>query len=198
MTEIIPWYRVWFTILIHPNDKTIVKLINQPKITKERAYYWAFIGFIGFSLSLFRFAKNFIEEIFQLGFSCGQTIGMAIIMLLVFVLITAFIQAIATVFGGIGNRDQLAYAFATYIAPLGIISAILSFMPWGRYMVIPLIIYGLILSVIATKATYQLSWIKALLCNMFIFGAFSLCAITSYLLFLEGMFLPIRSQKPHF
>ena len=174
-TGVLPWYRVWIMALINPRSQTFVELTNQPKATKERAYAWVFIGSIGFALSLFSFTG-----LIQTSEYYGGSIGTSIFLVFGFVLITVFIQAIAVVLGGKGNRSELSYAFSTYIAPIGIICGVVSFIPLLNNLVIPLVLYVLILNTIATKAVHQFDWGQAIICNTIVFAVVLFCVMSFY------------------
>jgi hypothetical protein len=86
-------------------------------------------------------------------------------------------QLIASALGGTGSYSKLVYAFATYSAPLAIISSIVGSIPYVNYLAFPLSIYGMVLNVIAVKAVNQFGWGKAIASSWLILASILLVVV---------------------
>jgi hypothetical protein len=186
----LPWYRIWLMAITQPGSQTFAKLLTQTNVNRRRAYDWVFIGNLGFAFSILQIVGFLVEPIpRETGVSaqvpylpnfCGQAFGLAIILLFGFIIIAALIHAVSSALGGKGTYEQLAYAFAAYLAPLGIITGLLSVVPLISYAMVLVAVYGFILSVAATRAVHQLSWGKAIVSNILVFVISLLFSVTLY------------------
>lgn len=169
MKVALSWFQIWTNALIHPGNQIFNNHSLTSDVAKRKAYEWVYVAAIGFLLNYF--SLNPVPDNVNIGNNIGKSMGLGVFLLFGFVLMTVFIQTIATILGGKAERSDLAYAFATYIAPLGIISGILSFIPF-------LIVYGFILNIMTTKRIYQFDWLRAIVCNMIVFIVILFCFIS--------------------
>jgi hypothetical protein len=90
-----------------------------------------------------------------------------IIAVIGFALYAALIQLFGRVLGGSGTYGELTYAFAAYLAPLGLVSGLVSWIPFLGACVSTLLgIYGLVLNVMAVKAVHRFDWGRAVLTSL--------------------------------
>jgi hypothetical protein len=121
-------------------------------------------------------------------FTGGMGMGMVgfgsllnlIIVPLFFLLGVAVYHLIAKVLGGVGEFGRYAYLNAAFSAPLGIISTVISLVPFGGCLTPFLFIYSLALVFFATKAEHRLSDGRALmvvLIPLLVLLALGICAV---------------------
>lgn len=114
----------------------------------------------------------------------------AIITVPVFFLIGALIyHLLATVLGGSGDFGKFAYLFATFQAPLTIVSAVLAVIPFlGACIALLLSVYSYVLSYFAVKANYGLAQGRALAVILIPLGLGLLVAVCAFIaIFSFGM-----------
>jgi hypothetical protein len=167
-----PWINIWAKALTKPSVETFERISESPHATTRRAYNWIFIaGAIGTAV------------IFLISIGLGSDPGFFGSMLLTLIclvpvsglfavlglIISAGLsQAIATMLGGEGSFAKLAYTIASYAAPLSLVSAAVSTIPFVQCLGIPLGIFGIVLNVAAIKAVNKFSWGKAILSSVVI------------------------------
>ncbi|MCI5167186.1 MAG: YIP1 family protein [Candidatus Electrothrix sp. GM3_4] len=147
------WQEVWKKALVHPSVKTFTDLSNDPTVSDNRAYKWLFMGWL----------ISFLSPLV-----CAPFIAaIAVICTAIYILL---INYAARCLKGTGTYKQLIFVTAAYSAPLAIINGFITYrdeiIPFSGYLLLLLSLYGLILSVIAVKAVYQFSWLKALIANL--------------------------------
>ena len=131
------WINIWVDALTKPSVDTFERLTDDPHATIRRAFIWMFItGALGAIVSalvnLGLTAGSGAEGI--LGFSsliliCLVPVG-GLLAVLGLIISAGITQAIATVLGGEGSFSKLAYAYASYAAPLSLVSGALSSIPF--------------------------------------------------------------------
>jgi hypothetical protein len=179
---------IWILALVKPKVQTYAKLLTQTQISKSKAYNWIFIGSLGVACSL-TYLHGFIvnpvfpgrasQTLYLMNF-LGQTIAIAVFLVFGLILIGGFIQVVARILGGTGSFEEFVYIFGAYFAPLGVISGIISFIPYIQFIGIILVIaYGAVLTIVAVKAVNQFDWVRAILTSAFIFLIGFIC-FTSY------------------
>ncbi len=163
------WRQVWPTILLQPSVATFQALLSHPEATSKKAYNWMVVStllgsvFATFINAIFATVGlllgwntgNIWEDIFfQL--ICAVPIG-AVVTLILFIIGTGITHFVAIALGGTGTYSKLAYGFAAYSAPLGLIFSVLGSIPLiNLCLILPLAVYGFILSVLGVKAVHQL------------------------------------------
>ncbi len=147
--------------LSRPSVATFERLLNDPRASSVRALMWM-VGCALVSYSLLIVAPIVRQGSINWLFVAAIPFAM-IITLLLFVLSVGVTHAVARWLGGMGNFPQLLYAFATFSAPLQILSATASIFPYvGLLLSYLCTFYGFFLQVIATRAVHRLGWAKAI------------------------------------
>ena len=188
-----PFYQIWIDALTKPNEQTFADIASSPNAKAMTAYIWVFVGYLieFFLTALVSSARTAnLRNMFQqygLGNSGGGALAgsgggivttliaavcggpiLALIATLFFAAWTAIIQWVAKMFKGQGTNDQLAYAFASILAPFAIVSGVLSL-----FAAIPFVglcfnvilalagIYALVLNIMAAKGVNRFGWGEA-------------------------------------
>ncbi|MDX1435207.1 MAG: Yip1 family protein [Anaerolineales bacterium] len=179
----LPWQQVWIRALTRPSEDTFLDLLErEPDVDAVKAFGWvALATFIG---AVVMTALTMLYSLFGVGFFAGEDllptmggsafIGMIclvpvaiIVGIISFALYSAIIQVIARILGGVGTYGELTYTFAAYGAPLGLISLIITPLPYIGLCLGPLFgIYGLVLNVMAVKASHRLDWGRAIVASL--------------------------------
>jgi len=186
-----PFYQVWIDALTKPNEQTFADIASSPNAKATTAYIWVFVGYLieFFLTALVSSARmaSLRGVLGQYGMGngggalgggggivttlvaavCGGPI-LAVIATVFFAIWTAIIQWVAKMFHGQGTNEQLAYAFASILAPFAIVSGVLSL-----FAAIPFVglcfnailaiagIYILVLNIMAAKAVNRFGWGEA-------------------------------------
>ena len=173
----LPWNEVWMRVLTHPSVATFEELIRDPNATSKRAYIWTFMGaLIGSAISAL--GSMVLSTVLQSGSDaatlgvliCAPPIG-ALLSMLGLMISAGITQAIASALGGTGTYSKLAYAFASYVAPLSIVTGLLGWIPYCNLLSYALGAFGIVLNVMAVKAVNQFSWGKAVASSVLILMA---------------------------
>src|SRR5262249_28258533 len=94
---------------------------------------------------------------------------------LIGVILSAFVivvtNVVAKALGGTGTFNKLMYTCAAFLAPLTIVTSIISIVPLFNCFNVILWIYGLVLNVTAVKAVHQFDWGKAIISSIVIWIA---------------------------
>jgi len=181
--EQLSWSEVWISAITRPSTETFERLLQDPQATANRAYRWIFISsLIGYAIAALisfvitslgissfgtlDFVGIFGASIFFL-LCCGPVAAaIAVLGLAISAGITQWIAR--TFFGGIGSYSELVYTFAAFLSPLGLISSLLSPIPFINFLTIFISIYGLVLGVIAVNAVNKFGWARALVSYLII------------------------------
>lgn len=177
-TTSLSWSEVWVSALTQPSVATFEGFVQDPDATSKRAYTWVLVSaLISYAISalvsMVRIAgaQGGPDASGTLGILiCGAPIA-ALLSVLGLAISAGITQAIASALGGTGTYSKLAYTFAAYLAPLALISGVLSSIPYLNLLSYPLAIYGIVLNVIAVKAVHQFSWGKAIASSVLILVA---------------------------
>lgn len=185
-------WQTWLKATTSPNDATFAELRLKPEANITTAIIWmaiygavaAVVGIIGgliFANTMSSMMPGILEQLElppaeaaqaeqALRLFTGGGFGMAgfaslanIVLAPLFFLIGVGIYfLLARVLGGNGDFGRYAYLNAAFAAPLGILTALLSLVPFAS-CISPLIsIYSLVLVYFATKAEHQLSGGRAI------------------------------------
>lgn len=186
-------WQTWLKATTSPNDATFEELRRKPDATVTTAIIWmaiygaisAVIGVLGgfmamstmstmipqltsqFELSPAEAAQ--LEQVFRM--FTGGGMGMAgfaslanIVMVPLFFLIGVGIYfLIAKVLGGTGDFGRFAYLNAAFAAPLGILTTLLSLVPFIGCISIFISIYSLVLVYFTVKVEHSLSSGRAIM-----------------------------------
>jgi hypothetical protein len=163
-----PWLNIWIDALTKPSVETFERISDSPHATTRRAYNWVFIasaiGAVVTGLISFAPAAG-VETEGLLGVSLGMLICLVpvsgLFAVLGLIISAGISQAVASALGGEGTFSKLAYAIASYAAPLSLVSSAMSTIPYVQCLGIPLAVYGIVLNVIAIKAVNKFSWARA-------------------------------------
>lgn len=172
------WQETWQLVLTSPSEETFEEILGDPAGGMNRAVTWVFVvGLIGgiasligqivFGAASFAAFGGGNDAAASTGFTviCGAImipIG-AVLAVIGFIIGTGIIHLIAKVFGGQGDFDDMAYATASYSAPLGIITSLLSIIPLlGSCLAALLGLYQLVLQVMAVKVVHRFGWFQAI------------------------------------
>lgn len=175
------FFQTWIDALTKPNEQTYAGIAASPKAKAMTAYIWVFVSsLIASFISLLVEGATVRERLSRAGVGAGQLRGgaggVAVTLLcgtpiaaflgtIVFAIVVALVQWIAKMFGGKGNNDQLAYAFAAIGAPYSLVSAVfvlLSAIPFVgicfRIIIGLAGIYIVVLQVMAVKGVNGFGW----------------------------------------
>lgn len=156
------WSQVWVQALTQPSVETFKRLLRDPNATSRTAYAWmAITGLIAYLLSWLLIAvlgggglADGLGELAAFGL-CGAIVA-PILTVLALIIGTGITHALARMLGGTGSYSELAYAYATFQAPMMLISGVISMIPIVSYLSFALSLYMIVLSVLAVKAVHDL------------------------------------------
>jgi uncharacterized protein YjbI with pentapeptide repeats len=151
------WSEVWFGALIQPSVKTFEGFAQDPKATSTRAYTWIFTSALVSALILI-----LIQLVLLGSVDIVAPIVAVIVPVVAFAVSTGITYVIARALGGTGTYAQHAFAVAAYVAPLALISNVVSLIPYVNLLNYLLVVYGIVLQVIAIKAVHRFGWGKAI------------------------------------
>lgn len=185
------WFQVWKKAVTKPNEQTFIEITESPNATSKTAFIWVFIA--GTVSMIFQAILQAIYtatgtmpqmpipaleqymppsgggDVASAGISlvtylCASPF-VGLLSIAFFALFVAVVQWIAKMFGGVGNFDKMAYAFAAISFPFTIISGVFSLLtaiPYvgGCFGIITfgLSIYILVLQVMAVKGVNRFGW----------------------------------------
>ncbi len=177
--------QVWIKALTKPNRVSYEEIVNDPDASLGKGIVWlAIAGFIGglissifgliFNQNVFtQFSQIFGDSGFNIGRTGGGffsvisgTFGGMIGGVIGALIITGIVQLVARALGGTGEFDKLFYGYASFQAPLGLVTSVLGSIPFLGCIAPLLGIYGLVLMVIATQAAHNLDTGKAAIATL--------------------------------
>jgi hypothetical protein len=201
----------WISAVTKPNESTFAQIAAQPGATGAKAFLWVFLASlltsfasliaqaVGFGGQMNMFQEFLPPELaseFPVGAApslgigtviCGAPVA-ALLGVLGFAIGVGLIQWVATLFGGTGSFDKLAYSFSAIMVPVSVVSAVLTLVG-----IIPIIgiltglisfglgVYAIVLQVLAVKAVNGLDTGRAvgavLLPGLVIFLVICCCVI---------------------
>ena len=156
MSEV-PIYLVWIATITKPYTHTFESILTRSNLNRSKAYNWMFIGTIGFAMAYrqwfgFPFSPPPSPDHPSLSIF-GFALSIGIMTLFGLIILIRLIHAMAVIMGGSGSVTELTFIVGSIIAPLGILAAILSFIPFLKYTLILLLGYILYLLMVAVKST---------------------------------------------
>jgi hypothetical protein len=175
------WSEVWTSALIRPSLETYERILHDPNASPNRAYGWVFVSaliayLISFLLGLLLNALGF-TSFTDLGAYAGISVItlvcclpiVAVLAVIGLMIGAAITQLAARIMGGAGKYSQLVYAYGAYVAPLSLVSALISSIPFVNLCLgIPLLIYGIVLNVISVNAVNKFGWGKSIVAALII------------------------------
>lgn len=174
-------YDVWIRALTQPSVATFEDLVWNCNTT--RAYTWVCVStLIGYTISVVG-SESFVRGGMDVSGAliCGAPIR-ALLSVLGLTINAGITQLVASALGGTGTYSKLAYAFASYMAPLALVTSMLGCVPYCNLLSYPLVIYGIVLNVIAVKAVHEFGWGEAVVSSAFFFIAMSVAVVGALLL----------------
>jgi tetratricopeptide (TPR) repeat protein len=172
--ERLSWGQAWIRVLTQPSVETFEALLRDPQASAKRAYTWVFFGaLIGNLLSWCGVilvnrgnvdALNAASEYWGGSLLCAppQALMVGLGAILGLAIRAGITHWIACALGGTGKFSRLAYASAAYIAPLAILTGLVSGIPYVGFLVFPFALSEIVLNVIAVKAVHRFGWWKAI------------------------------------
>ena len=163
------WSETWIKALTQPSVETFEEIICDPNASNRRAYNWVFVSaLISYIVAMLVVAVTGVSmtgSVEGAGFNvltliCCAPVG-GLLAVLGLAISAGITQTVASMLCGTGSYDKLVYANAAYIAPLSLVSGLLSYIPIIRFLTVPLGLYGIVLNVMAVKAVNRFSWGKA-------------------------------------
>ncbi len=177
------WFESWRMALTRPNEETFRSLADDPNGSLGRALIWiaitSAISFLITSTMQILFSgllagPGLFEALEQeaglllpgglmiIGvFICGLPM-VALISSIGILIYSGIVQFTANAFGGEGTFTEMAYALASFTAPLTLISGAIGWIPLVNCLTIPLGIYSLVLTLLAVKSVNRISWGKTI------------------------------------
>ena len=158
------WLGIWLTAVTRPSVATYERLLRQPNVTARQAVTWIlvsglFSGVIGSIAPLFSELSH--REPLDTWLLLA-TPAIAVLAALYWIIFTGSTQWIARLLKGDGTYQGLAYAFATFSAPLTIAVSLFALLPRSGLPLLILYLYWLALYVPATRAVNHFSRARAI------------------------------------
>jgi hypothetical protein len=171
------WFDTWIKALTKPSEETFNAIADDPNATLGKGVLWVFVaGMIGFFitslLGLVISAPSFISDF---GYSTPSSFGsilsslvcglpIAGIVTVIGLLINAgVVHLSAKAMGGAGTYEKLVYTFASYQAPLALVTSGLALIPYLNCLNLLIFIYIIVLNVISNKAVNKYEWGQAVI-----------------------------------
>lgn len=170
------WHEAWTHALTTPQEATFWWLIRDPLASVGRATMWlsislgiyAVCGAIA-QLIFFSLYKDLLfanQEFFLQERSTAGTIlviPFQVILALIIVLLVMMVQhVVAHALGGRATLEQTIYGLSTIVAPLAVISGVLSFIPFaGVCLWFFLVFYGFVVTIVALRGIHMVGWVQA-------------------------------------
>ena len=182
------WLSVWIKAVSQPNEQTFIEITDSPDATMKTAFLWVFLagtvnglvsGILQAILAVVGF--NQAESLYGFGGSqaasgvgamlisaiCGAPVA-GIFSVIGLAIGAGIVQWIAKLFGGTGNFEKLAYAYAAITVPVTLVTMLLtpfSAVPYINIctglLTLGIGLYVIFLNVTAVKAVNRFDWGKA-------------------------------------
>jgi hypothetical protein len=161
------WAGIWLAAVTRPSVVTYERLIRQPSAAPRHAAAWILVsglisGGLGSLVPLFSHLAH--REPVDTGLLLAIP-AIPVVAVLYWLIFVGCTQWVAHLLKGTGTYQTLAYAFATFSAPLTIAASLLALMPGSGISGIPLFglyLYWLALYALAVQAVNQFSRAKAI------------------------------------
>lgn len=172
------FFDVWLTALTSSNEREYQALLLDPRAGQGRAYEW--MGYIGLISGLFlpitvltsgaldrpefQQAVGTVDQTLFLVILGGAGAILSCIFSVLGLMINGGIQfLIAKALGGGGTYSRTVYALGAYLAPMTLISMVISAIPFVNCLSIFISIYALVLNVRALKAAHYMDTSRAVM-----------------------------------
>lgn len=172
------FFDVWLTALTSSNEREYQALLLDPRAGQGRAYEWmAYIGLIsGLFLPItvltsgaldrpeFQQAVGTVDQTLLLVILGGAGAIFSCIFSVLGLMISGGVQfLIAKALGGGGTYTRTVYALGAYLAPMTLVSMIISAIPFVNCLSIILSFYSIVLNVRALKAAHYMDTSRAVM-----------------------------------
>ncbi len=172
------FFDVWLTALTSSNEREYQALLLDPRAGQGRAYEWmAYIGLISglllpvivltsgaFNQPEFQQAVGAVDQTLLLVIMGGAGAILACIFSVLGLMINGGIQfLIAKALGGGGTYSRTVYSLGAYLAPMTLISMIITAIPFVNCLSIIISIYSIVLNVRALKAAHYMDTSRAVM-----------------------------------
>lgn len=170
--EGLTWFEVWRMVVTQPGEESFETVLDDPQASARRGYTWVFVVAIVTGVLQLASQSLWGGTVFNTGdtdvnFSpiCGVIcLPVAAALAVLGVIIFSGIQNfIARLLGGQGEFDSMAYSYASFSAPISVISGLLGLIPYVGCFGFFVGLYGLVLNVFAVKVVHRLDTGRALL-----------------------------------
>ena len=166
------WREAWTNALTRPSVATFEELAGDPRATAGRAYLWiAAASIIGVLVQIVLVYVQ-IQDLILPGYSSlvlssmmTTAVGLVVASLVAFLIASGAAHLVARLLGGRGTYSALAFAYASYSAPLTLINYVLGGLPLGvllNCVTVATGLYALVLAVTAVRAVHQIDTGKAI------------------------------------
>lgn len=162
------WYRIWAKAILNPTLEAFEEIAFQAN--KRQSYNWLFIGSLAFALPMN--LTYLPQEV------CARVILTALALTFLLIIFIALLNAMAKAFGGDGNYERYCFTVAAFMAPIGILTGILSMIFRQHFILVLLGLYALCLGIVSMKAVHHLSWSKSFVVNFTISLSLLLLALS--------------------
>jgi hypothetical protein len=158
------WTGIWLAAVTRPSVVTYERLIRQPSAAPKHAAVWILVsglisGGLGSLVPLFSQLAH--REPVDTGLLLAIP-AIPVVAVLYWLIFVGCTQWVAHLLKGTGTYQTLAYAFATFSAPLTIAASLLALMPGNGIPLFGLYLYWLALYALAAQAVNQFSRAKAI------------------------------------
>jgi hypothetical protein len=188
----LPWYKIWWKALV-PEGEAYEIIAADPRASVGRACLWVFATNLvcsGIMMLLFGAIVGLAvlstadasgeEALAGLGITavvlvCLAPVIYGIMGVVGLLMMSGLSHTIASALGGTGTFTKLTYAFGAYLAPLMIVSMVISFIPIVNYLGFVVGIYGLVLNIMAVKAVHRLDWGRSIASSAIIWVGLLCC-----------------------
>jgi hypothetical protein len=187
------WFQTWMKAVTKPNEQTFIEITESPSANNRTTFIWVFIagtisGILQAILRTIYIATGIGPQLSSIpGFeqftpppstgSDGGSIAIALVVslcasplagllsMLFFAIFAAIVQWIAKMFGGVGDFEKMAHAFAAITVPFTIVSGVLSLFSAIPFVgtcfgiiSLGLAIYAFVLQAMAVKGVNRFGW----------------------------------------
>ncbi len=180
-----PFYQIWIKAISKPNEQAYREIASAPDASVGKALLWVFLvalisGLLSaISVSVGGTYSSLFQElptgttdispgVVLISALCAAPFG-ALFGVVIFAIGFALIQWVARLLGGSGTYAQLIYTVAAFVAPLGLIGALMSMLTLIPYVGLCFTLFNLLISlyllyleILAIKAVNAFGWLQAI------------------------------------
>ena len=166
------WGETWIRAITKPTEDGYGAIAADPGGSQTQAYVWVFLcAIIGYIFTIL-ITGIFGTDMFGTDF--GGFFGVSMLVLLCFapiggvfavlgvIISSGLTQWMAGALGGEGSYSKLVYVQGAYVAPISLISSLISVIPFVNCLTLPLGLYGIYLNILSIKVVNRFGWGKAI------------------------------------